>query len=110
MKTETNVENINSIIKRIDDGNESITFENLIRRVMLRLMIPKDHSMRTVVVRLCAKAFELKYMSQVLKTNKKRSNKKGVAVSPSIDKALKKRIKSLYTLSILLRQSALVRL
>ena len=56
------------------------------------------------------KAFELKYGSQILKITKKRRNKKGVAVLPSIDNALKKRINSLYTPSILLRQSDLVRL
>ena len=76
----------------------------------MKLMIPKDHSMRTAVVRLCAKAFESKYGNQILKTNEERRNKKEVAASPSIDEALKIRIKSLYTPPILLRQSDLVRL
>ena len=69
--------------------------ENLIRCVMLKLTIPKDHSMRTVVVKLCAKAFELKYGSQILKANKSRRECKGVEVSPSVDNAKKKRINSL---------------
>ena len=58
LRTKTIVESMNRIVKKIKTANDNITFDDLVRRVLLKLLIPDDHAMKTVIVKLCAKAYE----------------------------------------------------